>query len=286
MRFTWPLLSDLREQARSFSGIAAYHELVPASVGGRGEPERVWGQAATANFFDVAQLRMRLGRGFSSDEDRAPVVVIGDLLWQQRFGSRREDHWQGILLSGQQFTVVGVAPPAFRGVVDRPRLRVLGPIAQCWINCCLRPATSSRATTTGWPADRAYGTRRDERAGSGGTRSDRSPHRQSLTRRPKRAKASASSERGSLPPRGEDTAKLFLAALSVVVLLVLCIACANVANLLLAQAAGRQREMAMRLALGASRSQLLRQMLTESILLALGGGVLGVLLALAATRAV
>ena len=64
--FSWPLFSDLREQARSFSGVSAYHDLLPASIGGHGEPERVWGQAATANYFDVAQLGMTVGRGFTS----------------------------------------------------------------------------------------------------------------------------------------------------------------------------------------------------------------------------
>jgi predicted permease len=90
---------------------------------------------------------------------------------------------------------------------------------------------------------------------------------------------------GSLPPRDKSTVLLFLAALSFVVLLVLGIACANVANLLLAQAAGRRREMAVRIALGATRSQLLRQMLVESLMLAVGGGVFGAMLALWATSA-
>src|SRR5450432_400904 len=61
--FSWPIYTDLRDQAQSFSGVAAYYELLPASIGGRGEPERVWGQAATSNFFSVAQIRMSLGRG-------------------------------------------------------------------------------------------------------------------------------------------------------------------------------------------------------------------------------
>jgi predicted permease len=90
---------------------------------------------------------------------------------------------------------------------------------------------------------------------------------------------------GSLPPRDRSAVLLFLAALSVVVLLVLGIACANVANLFLAQAAGRQREMAVRIALGATRGQLIRQMLVESILLAVAGGVLGIAMALWATSA-
>src|SRR5258707_1015112 len=73
--FTWLLFTDLRDQAKSFSGAAAYYDLVPASIGGRGDPERVWGQATTSNFFDVAQLHMTLGRGFISSEEQLPVIV-------------------------------------------------------------------------------------------------------------------------------------------------------------------------------------------------------------------
>lgn len=75
--FSWPLYMDVRDQAQSFSGVAAVHELVPASMGGRGEPERVWGQSVTANFFDVTQIGMAMGRGFRSDEEHQPVVVLG-----------------------------------------------------------------------------------------------------------------------------------------------------------------------------------------------------------------
>ena len=85
--FSWPIYTDLRDQAKSFSGLAAYNELVPASIGGKGEPERLWGQAATANFFDVAQLRMTLGRGFLPSEERQQVIVLGYRVWQRRFAS-------------------------------------------------------------------------------------------------------------------------------------------------------------------------------------------------------
>src|SRR5450755_568093 len=79
--FTWPLFADLRDQAKSFSGVAAYCELIPASIGGSGDPERVWGQATTSNFFDVAQLHMTLGRGFIGSEEQLPLIVLGYGLW-------------------------------------------------------------------------------------------------------------------------------------------------------------------------------------------------------------
>src|SRR5882724_9413322 len=88
--FTWPLFTDVREQAKSFSGVASYYDLVPASISGKGEPERVWGQAATANFFDVAELGMTMGRGFTSDEEHQPVVVLGNRLWKRRFAADPE----------------------------------------------------------------------------------------------------------------------------------------------------------------------------------------------------
>src|SRR5215471_5504819 len=75
--FPWPLYTDLRDQSKSFSGLSAYYELLPASIGGNGEPERLWGQAATANYFDVAQLRMALGRGFLPGEEHQQVIVLG-----------------------------------------------------------------------------------------------------------------------------------------------------------------------------------------------------------------
>ena len=280
--FSWPLLADLREQAHSFSGVAAYYELLPASIGGRGEPERLWGQAATANFFDVAQLPMTLGRGFASNEERAPVVVIGERLWRRRFGADPAVLGRAILLSGQPFTVVGVAPPGFRGVdliLD----------AEFWVP--LHQVDQLLPKTSNYESRDYHWLVPIGRLKDGVTPAQAAAELDLIARR--LAKANPATDKnqgfrferaGSLPPRDAATVKVFLAALSVVVLLVLCIACANVANLLLAQAAGRQREMAMRLALGAARGQLLRQMLTESVLLALGGGVLGVLLALAATR--
>jgi hypothetical protein len=114
--FSWPTYADVRDQARSVSGVAAYDELVPASIGGKGEPERTWGQAATANYFDVARLGMTIGRGFLPSEEHLPVIVLGHRLWQRRFASNPNVIGKPITLSGHPYTVVGVAPPGFHGL--------------------------------------------------------------------------------------------------------------------------------------------------------------------------
>ncbi|MGB6130199.1 MAG: ABC transporter permease [Acidobacteriaceae bacterium] len=281
--FPWPVYTDVRDGAKSFSGVAAYYDLLPASMGGSGEPARVWGQAATANYFDVAQIPLTLGRGFLPGEEKQRVIVLGYRLWRRRFASDPAIVGKDVTLSGKPFTVVGVAPPAFHGIDQ-----ILDP--QFWI-----PLGIVEQFAPGLP-----------------DRNLRSQHWLSVIARLKpgltegQAKAELATlakhyaaaypatdkdigfrleQAGSLPPRDRATVLLFLSALSVVVLLVLGIACANVSNLLLAWAAARKREMAVRLALGAGRAVLLRQMLLESVVLALGGGLVGAALSLWATSA-
>jgi predicted permease len=281
--FSWPLFADLRAQTKTFSGVTGFYELLPASIGGQGEPERVWGQATTSNFFDVAQLGMTLGRGFTSGEEHLPVVVISHRLWQRRFGADPSIAGKLVTLSGRPFTVVGVAPPAFRGldlILDCQFWVPLGNLDQ------LLPNTSNyQSRDYHWITVAG-------RLRPGVTRPQAAAELAVIARHLARSYPAAEKDggfrfetAGSLPPRDRSTVIMFLAALTVVVLLVLSIACANVANLLLAQASGRQREMAVRLALGATRGNLMRQMLTESALLALGGGLLGVALSLWATGA-
>ncbi len=280
--FSWPLFADVREQAKSFSGLAGYYELVPASIGGRGEPERVWGQAATSNFFDVAQLGMTLGRGFTNAEENLPVIVLGHRLWQHRFGGDPAILGKTITLSGRPFTVVGVAPPPFRGldlILDTQFWVPLGNLDQ------LMPKSSNYVSRDyHWIA--VIG-----RLRPGVTRTQAAAELSVLAQRLEKAHQEDKGggfrfePAGSLPPRDKGAVMAFLAALALVALLVLSIACANVANMFLAQASGRQREMSVRLALGATRRHLLHQMLTESVLLGLGGGLLGVLLSFWATHA-
>ena len=281
--FSWPLYRDVRGQAKSFSGVAGYYELLPASIGGVGEPERVWGQAATANFFDVAQLAMAHGRGFLPVEEDLQVIVLGHNLWQRRFASDPAILGKTVSLSGRLFTVVGVAPIGFHGLDS-----ILNP--EFWV-----PLGNAESLVPNLPKREA----RDYhwisvigRLHTGVTRTKAAAELDAMAKR--LAIAYPASDKGnhfvmdsagSLPPNDQPIVKLFLGALTVVALLVLCIACANVANLLLAQASSRQKEMAVRLALGASRGQLVRQMLAESTLLALAGGMLGFALSVWATSA-
>jgi predicted permease len=286
--FSTPIYTDVRNQAKSFSGIAAYDELVPASIGGKGEPERVWGQATTANYFDVARLGMSLGRGFLPSEEHQQVIVLGRRLWQRRFASDPSIVGKAVTLSGHPYTVVGVAPPGFHGldsILDPEFWVPFGNVAQLAPMGNVGQVDPKIDRGNHWLA--VIG-----RLTPGVTASQATAELRTLAGH--YAKAYPATDKGigflltaagSLPPRDRSTIMAFLAMLSVAVLLVLAIACANVANLLLAKGVARQREMAIRIALGAARRQLLRQMLMESVLLALGGGVVGILLALWATGA-
>jgi predicted permease len=280
--FTYPLYKDVRDQARSFSGVAAYDELIPASIAGSGEPERVFGQAVTSNFFQVAELPMVLGRGFVEGEQKATEIVLGAELWHRRFSGDPAIVGKSITVSGHAYTVIGVVTPAFHSIdqiLDTEFWVPLGSAAQLSTHL---PDYESRDAH--WLA--VVGRMRP-----GVTRLEAAVELDVLARRfaqsyPKTDKGNGFvfEQAGSLPPRDRGTFLMFLTALSVVVLLVLSIAGANVANLLFAQAAIRQRDMAVRLALGATRARLRRQMLIESLLLGLGGGALGVLLSLWSTH--
>ncbi len=280
--FSLPLYRDIRDRNKSFSGVAGYYDLVPASVGGQGSPERVWGQAVTANYFDVAQLKMAWGRGFLTTEEQAPVVVLGYRLWVHRFAGDPDILGKSVTLSGHPYTVVGVAPPDFRGldlVLDPQFWVSFGNIDQLvpnlpdhnsrvfhWVNVIARLKPGVAAQQANAELDSLAHHIAEAHSGTD----------KDLLFRTDLA--------GSLPIRDKASIVMFLALLMVVAFLVLCIACANVANLLLAQAYNRQREMAVRLALGATRTRLVRQMLIECVLLAFGGGIVGVLLSIGATR--
>jgi predicted permease len=283
--YSWSLYNDLREQATSFSGVAGYWPLLPTSIaGGQGEPERVWGQAVTANFFDVTGLHMLHGRGFLASEDRDPVVVLGAGLWRRRFQADPAIVGRTVNLSGRSFTVVGIAPVAFHSVDQFIYSEFWVPIN--YAGQILPFLGGDRTNRESSPLFLVA------RLRAGTTRASAAAELNGLAKRyaaayPKTDKDDAFvvETAGILPSTARTQMGGFFAVLGIVTLLVLSIAAFNVASLLFAQAAARQREMAVRLALGATRIRLRRQILIESLLLGLGGGLLGVLLSCWATEA-
>ena len=281
--FPLPVYEDIRDQTKAFSGVAAYYELIPASLSGGGEPERVFGQAVTPNFFDVLELPMALGRGFSEADDRAPVAVISARLWQSRFASDPQIIGKNIKISSHSFTVIGIAPASFHSVdqlLDPEVWVPLGVAEQLVPN--LPPRDSREYHWLAVVARLRPGIARTQAA----SELDTLAHRFAVGY-PKTDKDNAFifEQAGSLPPRERTAVLTFLLALSIIVLLLLAIAGANVANLLFAKAAGRRREMAVRLALGATRGRLRGQLLIESTILGVAGGITGVALSLWSTQA-
>jgi len=273
--FPWPLYTDLRQDAKSYSDLAGYYELVPASISGSGEPERVWGQAVTTNFFDVAEIPMVIGRGFVSAEDSQPMVVLSERLWRRRFNADSAILGHSVRLSGKTFTVVGIAPAAFHSIdqlLDTQFWVPLGVVEE--LSTKLPPKQDRRYH---WIS--VIG-----RMKPGVTRTQAAAELDALAARYAKAYPATDKDSGfhvgqagDIPPGLKETVVLFLMGLLTIALLVLAIAAMNVANLIFAQAAGRQREMAVRIAVGATRARLRGQLLLESLLLALGGGMAGLL---------
>jgi len=281
--FPWPVFSDLRQQATVFSDAAAFNDLIPASLSGGSEPERVWGQGVTPNFFRVAELPMVMGAGFSDSDAGKPVVVLSERLWRRRFHSDRGIIGESVTLSGHAFTVTGIAPGAFRSIDQ-----ILN--AEFWVPLGMAPQLA--ASLPPHDSREYHWLSVIGRVRPGVSRKDVAAQLSTVAGRlaasyPATDKGNhfVFEQAGSLPPREKSAALLFMSALSIVVLLLLAIAGFNVANLLFAQALNRQREMSVRLALGATRGRLLRLVLLESVLLGLGGGFLGVLLSLWSTGA-
>jgi predicted permease len=293
--FSYPDYLDYRDQTKDIfdGGVAAHFPLIPASIGGKGNPERVWGQAVSGNLFSVLSVPMVLGRPISEEDDRilgqGRMVVLANSLWRRRFASDAKILNTEVTLNGQRYTVVGIAPAGFYGV-DR------GMAPEFWVPLSMAKAIMPDLVTTGEDLNN----RKDQwlmlnaRLKPGVSRAKASvlfnvvkkrlddAYRKDETKH----QAITLQTAGGLIAGSATPAFTLMAVLMVVVGLVLLVACANVANILLARAAGRQKEIAIRLAMGAGRKQLLRQLLIESFMLALCGAGVGFLLAAVAARAI
>ena len=280
----YPVYQDLAAGARGVANLAAWSQRSMTLATGVGDPEMIGGLVVSANYFDVLRVRPAAGRFFrpSDESSGETVVVLNHGLWKTRFGADAGIIGRTIRLSGVPFTVAGVAPEGFRGtgfgvfpevwvtIGAWPRL-VTGPMAKLDLH----------SRNWGWLSvvgrrDPGVSTRQAESALVTLLRRDASAHAESFESEKWSVVASARVAAGM----GEEIspARVF-GILAGAVAAALLIACANLANLLLARAAGRDREIAIRQALGAGRIRLMREMLTESVVLALAGGAAGLLVA-------
>jgi len=278
--FSYPDFQDVRD-ARSFEGVAAVRTLVAASIGSDGDPERFWGSLVSANYFGVVKPGFAAGGGFDTTRDdtlgASSVIVLSHDLWRARFGGDPGIVGRTLAINTRPVTVIGVTAAGFRGTE-------LGVPAEFWIPLSMMEEVESR-TGPVMANRRRYWLNPVARLRDG---VDVQSARAELDVIAKRLNAAyqPTSDRtfhveraGQLHPQMRRMAVTLFSVALAATALVLLTSCANVANLLLGRASARRQEIAARMALGASRGRLLRQLLTESLLLSALGGVGGWILA-------
>jgi predicted permease len=288
---SYPTYRDLRDRNQVFSGVLARWPM-PMSFAEGDRTERVRGELVSGNYFDVLGVRPALGRMFTQDDDRQvnghPLTILSYRFWQTRFAGDPSVLNRSVHVNGQPMTVVGVAAPGFLGVEVGRAVDVFVPMAMkpvmtpnwndldvrtsVWTYAIgrLKPGISPEAARASMQVLGRQILESEIGAFDGVDESFRA-------RYVKKATVVQDVSKGQSDLREQFSTPL--AVLMGMVGLVLLIACANVANLLLARAAARQKEIAVRLALGAGRARVIRQLLVESTTLSLAGGAAGLAIA-------
>jgi putative ABC transport system permease protein len=285
-------IEQYREQKSLFNGVAAFQTGIPFNVGfqggGNAKPERVFGQLVSADYFSVLGVPAQRGRVLSPELDRpgdAPVVVISDRFWRNRLNSSPDAVGQTLRLNGQPATIVGITPKDFNGALSMNPAALFVPITvpaalapelandvlhqrnakEFLAMMCLAPRITMESAEA---ALDAITRRLDEQDASTPARGEED-----------KARRVSLLSAGTMAPLPRKLKPVVLGFFAVLMALIMTIACMNLANMLLARGANRQKELAIRQAVGASRFRIVRQMMSEGILLSLLGGIAGFALA-------
>ncbi len=285
---SFPNAQDIQQRAQSFSGVTVYESFAtPVSMTVNGQPNQYFAQLSSGNYFDVLGVHAQLGRTFRPEEDSTagagPVVVLNHGFWERVFAGNPNVIGQNVLINGQGFSIIGVAPKGFQGtsVIGGPDM---------WIPMSMHDQVLTGFTKQLFNERRFLGF-----SAVGRLKEDARPEQakaelQAIASDLETAFPLANKGRtftlqplleSSIAPNQRDQFSRAGIMLMAVVGIVLLIACFNIANLLLARASGRKREISIRVAIGASRGRVVTQLLTEALVLAIAGGALGLGLALA-----
>ncbi|HEX6650250.1 MAG TPA: ABC transporter permease, partial [Pyrinomonadaceae bacterium] len=279
--FSYPNYKDFRDHNDVLSGFLVYR-FIPLSLSRSGVNERIWGYEVSGNYFDVLKVKAIRGRTFLPEEDQTkltnPVAVLSYDSWQRRFGGDPNIVGREVLLNNHQFHVIGIAPEGFKGteIVYSPEI---------WLTASMMEWAEPGAT---WLDNRKsknfFGVGRlKEGVNSQQAEASLNVLAQQLAKEYPDANEGQTIKvvpPGFILPDLRNAAVSFTWVMMAAVGLVLLVTCANLAGLMLARATDRRKEIAIRLAMGANRLRLIRQLLTESVLLSIVGGGAGVLLAL------
>ncbi|MCP4660272.1 MAG: FtsX-like permease family protein, partial [bacterium] len=285
---SYPDYVDLRDHVQGFSGLAV-GALRPLHLSGEGRNERLWALVVSGDYFRVLGTEIRHGRDFLAEEDRTPgthpVAILSHGLWRRRFGSDPEIIGQSVLINGRPFTIVGVTPRSFRGANA-------GLAVDLWVPIMMQEAlvpgqSLLEARGTNWLSFNIGRLRPGVTIAQAQVECD-AIMAQLIAAYPGdnvgKNVVLLPESKSSLHPMVRGGFVGFLGLMFGVVGLILLLACFNVAGLLLARSVARSREIAIRLALGAGRRRLVRQLFTESVVLALAAGGAGLLIGVWLTR--